>query len=84
MTPSEFAGSTAKELDALVDGYRRRYEILEDLLILHVALPVYRGAWGRKAPTYKKLTAHRTRWRKVEEIDAETAEYWRGVLESIK
>ncbi len=84
MRPSEFADSTAKELDALVYGYRRRYEIMEDLLILHVALPVYRGAWGRKAPTYKKLTAHRTQWRKVGEIDAETAEYWRGVLESIK
>ena len=85
LTPEQFANYTVRELDALTDGYRRRYERLEDLFILHVALPVYRAAYGRKAPTYRKLTAHRHRTPGyIGTIDPETAAKWRKILGAIK
>lgn len=65
-------------------GYQRRHEILEDLFIVYVALPVYQAAFGRKAPTYKNLTAHRKR--RSEEIgtmDPETVAKWRKILEGL-
>lgn len=85
MTPEQFAGCTVRELDALTDGYQRRYERLEDLFILYVALPVYRAAYGRKAPSYRKLTAHRRRSQGyIGTIDPETAKKWRKILGAIK
>lgn len=64
----------------MYDGYVRRHERLEDLFIVNCALPTYRGAFGKKAPSYKKLTAHRSKQTKVGEIDEETQQYWREIL----
>jgi hypothetical protein len=69
---------TVAEIDAMFDGYLRRREQLEDLFIINCALPTYRGAYGRKAPTYKKLTAYRQSNQITGSIDTETAEYWRS------
>ena len=80
LTPEQFGGYTIMEIDALMDGYIRRQERLEDLFIINCALPTYRGAYGKKAPSYKKLTAHRTKHGKVGEIDEETQNYWRSIL----
>lgn len=64
----------------MFDGYVRRHERLEDLFIVNCALPTYRGAYGKKAPSYKKLTAHRVKHDKVGGIDEETQKYWREIL----
>ncbi|MBQ9697021.1 MAG: hypothetical protein IJV46_00590 [Acidaminococcaceae bacterium] len=49
-----------------------------------MALPIYRAAYGRKAPTYRKLTAHRNRAPGyVGTIDPETADKWRKILGAI-
>ena len=64
----------------MFEGYARRQERLEDLFIINCALPTYRGAYGKKAPTYKKLTAHRTKRDKVGDIDEDTQQYWREIL----
>lgn len=78
---SEFGHLTVKELDALFDGYMRRYERLEDLFIINCALPVYKVNLGRKAPSYKKLTAHRVKnQRRTGDIDEDTQNYWRDIL----
>ena len=71
------------EIDALFDGYVRRQERLEDLFIINCALPTYRGAYGRKAPSYRKLTSHRVKHSshgKVGTIDEGTQNFWRGIL----
>ena len=64
----------------MYEGYVRRQERLEDLFIVDCALPVYRIFMGKKAPSYKKLTAYRGK-RKVGEIDEETQDYWREILQ---
>lgn len=64
----------------MFEGYIRRQERLEDLFIINCALPTYRGAYGRKAPSYKKLTAHRTKHNKIGNIDEDTQQYWRDIL----
>ena len=69
---------TVAEIDAMFDGYLRRREQLEDLFIINCALPTYRGAYGRKAPTYKKLTAYRQNNQITGSIDTETADFWRS------
>lgn len=85
LTPEQFAGYTVRELDALTDGYQRRYERLEDLFIINIALPIYRAAYGRKAPSYRKLIAHRNRAPGyIGTIDPETAAKWRKILGAIK
>ncbi len=68
------------EIDAMFDGYIRRHERLEDLMIINCALPTYRGAYGKKAPSYKKLTAHRRKHNKIGEIDEDTQNQWREIL----
>ncbi len=78
MTPKQFGEMTVAEIDAMFDGYLRRREQLEDLFIINCALPTYRGAYGRKAPTYKKLTAYRQNNQTIGSIDTETADYWRS------
>ena len=76
----EFANATVGELTALVDGYKRRQEAMEDLFIIYGALPVYQMQLGKKAPTYKKLTAHRRRLHNVADITPEEEAYWRKVI----
>lgn len=80
LTPEQFANYTVMEIDAMFDGYVRRQERLEDLFIINCALPEYRCHYGRKAPSYKKLTAHRVKHRPVGEIDEDTQNYWRSIL----
>lgn len=53
---------------------------MEDLFIVYSALPVYQMTMGKKAPTYKKLTAHRSRLHNVAEISPDQEEYWRKVI----
>jgi hypothetical protein len=80
LTPEQFAGYTVLELDAMFDGYIRRQERLEDLFILYSALPTYRGAYGRKAPSYRKLTQHRRKNGNPVQMDENLAEYWEPIL----
>ena len=47
LTPEQFANYTVKEIDALFEGYLRRYERLEDLFIIDCALP---GCIREKSP----------------------------------
>lgn len=84
MSVDEFGEATVGEIEALTVGYQRRRENLEDLFIIYSALPTYQGAYGKKAPTYKKLTEHRRHNRVTADIDNETVEYWRKVLEEAR
>ena len=80
LTPEQFGAYTVMEIDAMVDGYIRRQERLEDLFIINCALPAYRVGWGKKAPSYKKLTEHRAANKKIGQINEETQNYWRSIL----
>jgi len=80
LTPEQFGNYTVKEIDAMFEGYIRRQERLEDLFIINCALPTYRGAYGRKAPSYKKLTRHRKKHGRARKMDEERAAYWRAIL----
>lgn len=81
LTPEQFGDYTVKEIDALFDGYVKRRERLEDLLIINCALPVYRSLLGDKAPSYQSLIKHRKEQsNSVGTIDAEEAEFWREIL----
>lgn len=48
-----------KEITAMIDGYIRRHDRMEDMLIIYCALPVYRSMLGGDAPTYEEMTAYR-------------------------
>lgn len=80
LTPEQFGSYTISEIEAMLAGWQRRYERLEDLFIINVALPVYRGAYGKKAPSYRKLTAHRRNTRRFKEIEQSEIEKWRDIL----
>ena len=82
MSVEQFASATVKEITALTDGYMRRREALEDMFILYSALPTYQGHFGKKAPSYKKLTAHRRKNYATADIDDKLAEYWRDILKN--
>lgn len=84
LRPEQFAGYTMAELEALINGYIRRYQHLEDLFIINCALPAYRAAYGNKAPSYKQLTAHRNMARSgktPDHLDKETEAYWLAILD---
>lgn len=84
MTPDEFSGSTVAEINARLHGYLRRREALEDLFIINCALPVYRAFYGKKAPTYRELTAHRRKnhpeQREIPPIDPALVAKWKPIL----
>ena len=80
LKPEQFAGYTVSEVDAMFDGYIRRQERLEDLFILYSALPTYRGAYGRKAPSYRTLTKHRVKRGRIGQMDEVEVEYWTETL----
>lgn len=82
LTPEQFGNYTVMEIDAMFDGYVRRYEHLEDLFILNCAMPAQKGPLKRP-PSYKKLTSHRKK-REIaaSEIDEETQKFWRKILKS--
>lgn len=80
LTPEQFGNYTVMEIDALFDGYIRRYEQLEDLFIINCAMPAMKGPLT-KPPSYKKLTAYRKkRNAAVGVIDEDTEKYWRNIL----
>lgn len=80
LTPEQFGNYTIMEIEAMLDGWQRRYDKLEDLFIIFNALPVYRGAYGKKAPSYRKLTSHRRSTRRVNDIDEAEIAKWRDIL----
>lgn len=67
----------------MYDGYLRRQDRLEDLFILYCALPTYRGAYGKKAPSYRTLTKHRQKHGRVGRIDEASEAYWKSVLREV-
>ena len=82
LTPEQFGNYTVMEIDAMFDGYVRRYEQLEDLVILNCAMPTQKGPLKRP-PSYKKLTSHRKKRESAAgEIDEETQKFWRKILKS--
>lgn len=86
LTPQEFGNYTIAEIEALIDGYMKRQERIEDLLICYITLPVYRGAFGKSAPSYNKLTEHR-RKRKANhlpEIDDGILNLWDDIQKRCK
>lgn len=86
LTPQEFGNYTITEIEALLDGYMTRQERIEDLLICMVTLPIYRGAYGKKAPTFAKLTEHRRRnkAKRLPEVDNETLLLWEDIQKRCK
>lgn len=84
LKPEEFGRYTIKELEAMLEGYQRRRERLEDLFIVYCALPTYRGAYGRKAPNFQKLTEHRRHDKRLPGIDEAKLKVWRNIQEVIK
>ena len=83
LKPEDFGQYTIMELEAMLDGYQRRRERLEDLFILYCALPTYRAHW-KKAPTFQKLTEHRRHDKRVPGIDEAKLDVWRSIQEVIK
>lgn len=81
LTPQQFGGLTIAELEALEDGYLRRYNRLEDLFIIYCALPIY-NVFYKKAPTYRELTAYRSKQRRgpLPPIDPELVKKWKPIL----
>ena len=51
LTPEQFGKYTVSEIDAMFDGYLRRYDALEDLMIINCALPIYRGCLLYTSPS---------------------------------
>ena len=81
MTPEQFGNATIAEIEALAEGFERRREILEDLFIINCALPMYRAWYGKKAPTYKDLTAYRrNRTGPLPAIDPNLIRKWKPIL----
>lgn len=77
-----------KEFDALANGYLRRRDAYEDMLILRCTLPVYRSMLGDKAPTYDELTAYRKlRDKRPKEHDSKyeaNVKFWSKKLDEIE
>lgn len=80
LTVEQFGNYTVKEITALVDGYIRRREKLEDLFVVYCALPTYQGAFGKHAPSYRKLTEHRTHNHPTAKINEKDVKEWREIL----
>lgn len=81
LTIAQFGEYTVGQIEALTRGYIRRHDAQEDLFIAYSALPTYQTQMGKKAPTFKKLTAHRQkRQRVVKRIEETELEKWRLIL----
>ena len=80
LTPEQFGSYTVMEIDAMFDGYIRRYDQMEDLFIINCAMPAMKGPL-KKPPSYKRLIAYRKkRQTATGEIDEETQKFWRKIL----
>lgn len=80
LKPWEFERLTVGELDALFEGYMRRVDREEDMLIRRVSLPVYQSMLGKHAPTYEQLTAYRRKNKAPGKMDPALAEKWRKIF----
>lgn len=84
MSVNEFGEATVREIEALTVGYQRRRDAMEDMFIIYSALPTYQSAYGKKAPTYQKMTEHRRHNKSISGIDDKTVEYWEKILEEAR
>lgn len=71
---------TINQIDALVSGYIRRRDALEDLFICYIALPIYQTKLREKAPSYKALTAHRRGRDFGKAMHENEIDYWKEIL----
>ena len=83
LTIEQFGDCTIGQIDALVAGYLRRRDSLEDLLICYSALPQYQMHM-KHAPSYKKLTAHRRNRNANRQMAAEDVQYWKNIIKEAK
>ena len=83
LTVEQFGDYTIGQIDALVAGYLRRKDKLEDLMICYSALPVYQMHM-KHAPSYKKLTAHRRNRNANRQMAAEDVQYWKNNIKEAK
>ena len=83
LTIEQFGDCTVGQIDALVAGYLRRRDSLEDLLICYSALPQYQMHM-KHAPSYKKLTAHRRNRNATRQMAAEDVQYWKNIIKEAK
>jgi hypothetical protein len=85
MTPMAFGNATIAEIMAMLDGYERRREQLEDLFILFSAIPI-RQAFSSKHKSGKALYEEMTRYRRRKQsgglppIDPTLVAKWKDVL----
>lgn len=84
LTIEQFGDCTIGQIDALVAGYLRRRDLLEDLLICYSALPIYQMHMKKHAPSYKKLTAHRRNRNANRQMAAEDVQYWKNIIKEAK
>ena len=83
LTVEQFGDCTIGQIDALVAGYLRRRDSLEDLMICYLALPQYQMHM-KHAPSYKKLTAHRRNRNANRQMAAEDVQYWKNIIKEAK
>ena len=83
LTIEQFGDCTVGQIDALVAGYLRRRDSLEDLMICYSALPQYQMHM-KHAPSYKKLTAHRRNRNANRQMAAEDVQYWKNIIKEAK
>lgn len=83
LTVEQFGDCTIGQIDALVAGYLRRRDSLEDLMICYSALPQYQMHM-KHAPSYKKLTAHRRNRNANRQMAAEDVQYWKNIIKEAK
>lgn len=83
LTIEQFGDCTIGQIDALVAGYLRRRDSLEDLMICYSALPQYQMHM-KHAPSYKKLTAHRRNRNANRQMAAEDVQYWKNIIKEAK
>ena len=83
LTIEQFGDCTIGQIDALVAGYLRRRDSLEDLLICYSALPQYQMHM-KHAPSYKKLTAHRRNRFINHQMDQDEVQRWKNILKEAK
>ena len=83
LTIEQFGDYTIGQIDALVAGYMRRRDAMEDLFICYSALPQYQMHM-KHAPSYKKLTAHRRNRNANRQMAAEDVQYWKNIIKEAK
>lgn len=85
LTIEQFGEYTIGQINALMTGYMRRRDALEDLFIVYSALPTYQSQLGRKAPSYRRLTAHRRRRNSFNrQLPDKEVQYWKQIIKEAK